>query len=271
MKDIFEKIQKNMGPLGIHSKEAHGYYTFPKLEGELAPRMKFMGKEVLNWSLNNYLGLGNNPEVRKADAEAAADWGCAYPMGARMMSGNTSNHERLENELAEFVSKEDCILLNFGYQGVLSAIDCLVDRHDVIVYDAECHACIIDGVRLHAGKRYVYKHNDLESLETQLKRAEKLIGDSQGGILVITEGVYGMSGSQGKLKEIIELKKKFDFRLFVDDAHGFGTMGKTGAGTGEEQGCQDGIDVLLLNVCKKHGQCGCIYCSRQRSGKLPKI
>jgi len=256
MKDIFEKIQKNMGPLGIHSKEAHGYYTFPKLEGELAPRMKFMGKEVLNWSLNNYLGLGNNPEVRKADAEAAADWGCAYPMGARMMSGNTSNHERLENELAEFVSKEDCILLNFGYQGVLSAIDCLVDRHDVIVYDAECHACIIDGVRLHAGKRYVYKHNDLESLETQLKRAEKLIGDSQGGILVITEGVYGMSGSQGKLKEIIELKKKFDFRLFVDDAHGFGTMGKTGAGTGEEQGCQDGIDVYFSTFAKSMASVG---------------
>lgn len=245
-----------MGPLGMHSKEAHGYYTFPKLEGELAPRMQFMGKEVLNWSLNNYLGLGNNPEVRKADAQAAADWGCAYPMGARMMSGNTSNHERLENELAEFVSKEDCILLNFGYQGVLSAIDCLVDRHDVIVYDAECHACIIDGVRLHSGKRYVYKHNDLESLETQLKRAEKLIGNSQGGILVITEGVYGMSGSQGNLKDIIDLKKKYDFRLLVDDAHGFGTMGKTGAGTGEEQDCQDGIDVYFSTFAKSMASIG---------------
>jgi len=256
MKDIFEKIQKNMGPLGIHSKEAHGYYTFPKLEGELAPRMRFMGKEVLNWSLNNYLGLGNHPEVRKADTEAAADWGCAYPMGARMMSGNTSNHERLENELAEFVDKEDCILVNFGYQGVLSAIDCLVDRHDVIVYDAECHACIIDGVRLHAGKRYVYKHNDLESLETQLKRAEKLIDGGKGGILVITEGVYGMSGSQGKLKEIIDLKSKIDFRLFVDDAHGFGTMGKTGAGTGEEQNCQDGIDVYFSTFAKSMASIG---------------
>lgn len=245
-----------MGPLGMHSKEAHGYYTFPKLEGELAPRMNFRGKEVLNWSLNNYLGLGNNPEVRKADAQAAADWGCAYPMGARMMSGNTSNHEKLEDELAKFVSKEDCILLNFGYQGVLSSIDALVDRHDVIVYDAECHACIIDGVRLHAGKRYVYKHNDLESLETQLKRATKFIDPDKGGILVITEGVYGMSGSQGKLKEIIDLKSQYEFRLLVDDAHGFGTMGPTGAGTGEEQNCQDGIDVYFSTFAKSMASVG---------------
>lgn len=256
MQDIFNKIKNNMGPLGMHSKEAHGYYTFPKLEGELAPRMNFRGKEVLNWSLNNYLGLGNNPEVREADAQAAADWGCAYPMGARMMSGNTSNHERLERELADFVDKEDCILLNFGYQGVLSAIDALVDRHDVIVYDAECHACIIDGVRLHAGKRYVYKHNDLESLETQLKRASKLIDPEKGGILVITEGVYGMSGSQGKLKEIIDLKSKYEFRLLVDDAHGFGTMGATGAGTGEEQDCQDGIDVYFSTFAKSMASIG---------------
>ena len=256
MQDIFDKLKKNMGPLGMHSKEAHGYYTFPKLEGELAPRMQFRGKEVLNWSLNNYLGLGNNKEVRKADADAAADWGCAYPMGARMMSGNTSNHERLENELADFVKKEDCILLNFGYQGVLSAIDALVDRHDVIVYDAECHACIIDGVRLHAGKRYVYKHNDLESLETQLKRATKLVDPEKGGILVITEGVYGMSGSQGKLKEIIDLKSNYEFRLLVDDAHGFGTMGPTGAGTGEEQGCQDEIDVYFSTFAKSMASIG---------------
>ena len=256
MQDIFDKLKKNMGPLGMYSKEAHGYYTFPKLEGELAPRMQFRGKEVLNWSLNNYLGLGNNKEVRKADADAAADWGCAYPMGARMMSGNTSNHERLENELADFVKKEDCILLNFGYQGVLSAIDALVDRHDVIVYDAECHACIIDGVRLHAGKRYVYKHNDLESLETQLKRATKIVDPEKGGILVITEGVYGMSGSQGKLKEIIDLKSNYEFRLLVDDAHGFGTMGPTGAGTGEEQGCQDEIDVYFSTFAKSMASIG---------------
>ena len=263
MQDIFNKIKNNMGPLGMHSKEAHGYYTFPKLEGELAPRMIFRGKEVLNWSLNNYLGLGNNPEVRKADAQAAADWGCAYPMGARMMSGNTSNHERLERELADFVDKEDCILLNFGYQGVLSAIDALVDRHDVIVYDAECHACIIDGVRLHAGKRYVYKHNDLESLETQLKRASKLIDPEKGGILVITEGVYGMSGSQGKLKEIIDLKSKYEFRLLVDDAHGFGTMGATGAGTGEEQGCQDGIDVYFSTFAKSMASIGAFIAANE--------
>ncbi len=218
----------------------------------------------MNWSLNNYLGLGNHPEVRESDAQAAADFGCAYPMGARMMSGNTSYHERLENELASFVGKEECILLNFGYQGVLSAIDALVDRHDIIVYDAESHACIIDGVRLHAGKRYVYKHNDLESLETQLKRASKLIDGSLGGILVITEGVFGMSGSQGKLKEIIDLKSKYDFRLFVDDAHGFGTMGATGAGTGEEQDCMEGIDVYFSTFAKSMASIGAFIASEPK-------
>jgi len=261
MRDIFEKVQENMGPLGIHSKNAHGYYTFPKLEGEIAPRMNFMGKERLNWSLNNYLGLANHPEVRKADADAAADYGCAYPMGARMMSGNSNYHEQLERELAAFVNKPDSILLNFGYQGVVSAIDALVDRHDVIVYDAESHACILDGVRLHAGKRYVYKHNDLDSLEIQLKRAEKLVDPKLGGILVITEGVFGMSGSQGKLKEIIDLKKKFKFRLFVDDAHGFGTMGKTGAGTGEEQNCQDGVDIYFSTFAKSMASIGAFIAS----------
>ena len=250
MIDIFEKILKNRGPLGMHAKDAHGYFTFPKLEGEISNKMIFRGKEKLVWSLNNYLGLANHPEVRKADADAASEFGFALPMGARMMSGNTNYHEKLEKDLSSFMSKEDTILLNFGYQGCVSAIDSLVDRHDVIVYDSEAHACIIDGLRLHMGKRFVYPHNDMASLEKQLERATKLVESTNGGILVITEGVFGMSGDQGKLKEVVELKKKFNFRLFVDDAHGFGTMGKTGAGTGEEQGVQDGIDVYFSTFAK---------------------
>ena len=250
MKDIFEKLNERMGPLGMHADDAHGYFTFPKLEGPIAPRMKFRGVEKLTWSLNNYLGLANHPEVMKADADAAAEFGMAYPMGARMMSGNSNYHEQLEQELAEFIDKPEVILLNFGYQGVLSAIDALVDRHDVIVYDAEAHACIIDGLRLHIGKRFVYNHNNIESLEKQLDRATKLAQTTGGGVLVITEGVFGMSGSQGNLKEIVDLKKKYSFRLFVDDAHGFGTMGKTGAGTGEEQNCMDGIDIYFSTFAK---------------------
>ena len=250
MKDIFEKLNERMGPLGMHADDAHGYFTFPKLEGPIAPRMKFRGVEKLTWSLNNYLGLANHPEVMKADADATAEFGMAYPMGARMMSGNSNYHEQLEQELAEFIDKPEVILLNFGYQGVLSAIDALVDRHDVIVYDAEAHACIIDGLRLHIGKRFVYNHNNIESLEKQLVRATKLAQTTGGGVLVITEGVFGMSGSQGNLKEIVDLKKKYSFRLFVDDAHGFGTMGKTGAGTGEEQNCMDGIDIYFSTFAK---------------------
>lgn len=250
MKDIFEKIQENRGPLGMHAKDVHGYFTFPKLEGDISNKMIFRGRERLVWSLNNYLGLANHPEVRKADAEAAAEFGLALPMGARMMSGNSNQHEKLEAELSSFMSKEDTILLNYGYQGMVSAIDCLVDRHDVIVYDSESHACIIDGLRLHMGKRFVFPHNDIASLEKQLERATKLVEDTPGGIMVITEGVFGMSGDQGLLKEIVELKKKYSFRLFVDDAHGFGTMGKTGAGTGEEQGCQDGIDIYFGTFAK---------------------
>nr|WP_237390489.1 pyridoxal phosphate-dependent aminotransferase family protein [Fulvivirga sediminis] len=229
---------------------------FPKLEGEISPRMKFNGKEVLTWSLNNYLGLANHPEVRKVDAEAAAEWGLGYPMGARMMSGNTVRHIELEEKLAKFVDKEAVMLLNFGYQGVLSIIDAVVDRKDVIVYDAESHACIIDGVRLHMGKRYVFPHNNIENLEKQLERAKKITDETGGGILVITEGVFGMSGNQGKLKEIIALKEKYQFRLFIDDAHGFGTMGKTGAGTGEEQGCQDGIDLYFSTFAKSMASIG---------------
>ncbi|MBM3921148.1 MAG: aminotransferase class I/II-fold pyridoxal phosphate-dependent enzyme [Sphingomonadales bacterium] len=248
--DIFKKVLNRMGPLGEHADDAHGYFTFPKLEGPIGPRMVFNGKMKLNWSLNNYLGLANHPEVMKADADAAAQFGMAYPMGARMMSGNSNYHEQLEKDLADFIGKPDVILLNFGYQGVVSAIDALVDRHDIIVYDAESHACIIDGMRLHIGKRFMYQHNNIESLEKQLTHATKLAEKTGGAIMVITEGVFGMSGSQGKLKEVVALKEKFNFRLFVDDAHGFGTMGKTGAGTGEEQNCMDGIDVYFSTFAK---------------------
>lgn len=256
MADIFEKIQANRGPIGMHAKESHGYFTFPKLEGDIGPHMNFRGKEKLNWSLNNYLGLANHPEVRKADADAGANYGFAMPMGARMMSGNSNHHEQLELELADFVSKEDAILVNFGYQAVVSAIDCLVDRHDVIVYDAESHACILDGVRLHMGKRYVFKHNDIQDCEKQLQRATKLAEETGGAILLITEGVFGMRGDQGILKEIVALKKQYSFRLFVDDAHGIGTLGKTGAGTGEEQGVQDDIDIYFGTFAKSFAMIG---------------
>lgn len=261
MRDIFDKLHERMGPLGQHADNAHGYYTFPKLEGPIGPRMIFRGKERLNWSLNNYLGLANHPDVMKADTDAAAQFGMAYPMGARMMSGNSNYHEQLERDLASFVQKPDCILLNYGYQGVLSAIDALVDRHDVIVYDAESHACIIDGVRLHMGKRFVYNHNNIESLEQQLRRATKVVEATGGAILVITEGVFGMTGSQGKLKEIVALKSKFNFRLFVDDAHGFGTMGKTGAGTAEEQGVTEGVDIYFSTFAKSMAGIGAFIAS----------
>ena len=254
--DLFEKLVQDRGPLGQHSYFDDNFYMFPKLEGEIAPRMQFKGKTVLTWSLNNYLGLANHPEVRKADADAAAEWGMAYPMGARMMTGNTSHHELLERELSTFVQKEAAMLLNFGYQGVMSVIDALVDRKDVIVYDAESHACIIDGLRMHMGKRFVYPHNDMDNLERQLKRAEKMTNETGGGILVITEGVFGMSGNMGNLKSIVELKKKFQFRLLVDDAHGFGTMGETGAGAGEEQGVQDGIDIYFSTFAKSMASIG---------------
>lgn len=254
--DIFEKLNTNLGPLGKHSELSEGYFMFPKLEGDIAPRMSFKGKEVLNWSLNNYLGLGNEPEVRKADADAATKWGAAYPMGARMMSGNTDLHEQLEDELAQFVNKEKAYLLNYGYQGIMSVIDSLIDRKDVIVYDSECHACIIDALRMHIGKRFVFPHNDMESCEKQLKRAEKLSNETGGGILVITEGVFGMTGDMGKLKEIVELKEKFQFRLLVDDAHGFGTMGETGAGTCEEQGVQQEVDLYFSTFAKSMASIG---------------
>ena len=257
MADIFDRLLKNYGPIGQHRERAHGYFAFPKLEGEIGSRMMFRGKEKIVWSLNNYLGLANHPEVRKADADAAAKFGLASPMGARMMSGNSDFHEQLERELAAFESKEDAILLNFGYQGIFSLIDTLIGRHDVIVYDAEDHACIIDGLRLHPGHRFVYKHNDLEDCEKQLQRATALIEkQNAGGILLITEGVFGMAGDQGKLKEIAALKSKYEFRMLVDDAHGFGTLGKTGAGAGEEQGAQDDIDLYFSTFAKSMASIG---------------
>lgn len=254
--DLFKRIRDQRGPLGQYAKDAEGYYIFPKLTGDLQPRMQFNGKEVICWSVNNYLGLGHHPEIRKADAEATAEWGLAYPMGSRMMSGNTELHETLEQELAEFVGKEAGVLVNFGYQGFMSAIDSLLTRRDVVVYDSECHACIVDGVRMHLGKRFAFDHNDMESLEKNLKRATKLVEETGGGILVISEGVFGMKGDQGKLKEIAALKGQYEFRFLVDDAHGFGTLGATGAGAGEEQGVQDQIDVYLATFAKSMASIG---------------
>jgi glycine C-acetyltransferase len=256
MADIFDRLIKNYGPIGQHRERAHGYFAFPKLEGEVGSKMKFRGQEMIVWSLNNYLGLANHPEVRKADADASAQYGLALPMGARMMSGNSDLHEQLEKELAEFVHKEDSILMNYGYQGIMSAIDAICGRHDVVVYDAECHACIIDALRMIPGHRFVFKHNDVEDCEKQLTRAQALAEKQGGGILVITEGVFGMAGDQGKLKEIAALKKKFAFRLLVDDAHGFGTLGETGAGAGEEQGCQDDIDLYFSTFAKSMASIG---------------
>lgn len=256
MKDIFERILENKGPLGKWASVAEGYFVFPKLEGPISNRMKFNGKEVITWSVNDYLGLANQPEIRKADADAAVKYGSAHPMGARMMSGHTDLHEQLERELAEFVEKEAAYVLNFGYQGILSTIDTLVSKNDVIVYDVDAHACIIDGVRLHPGKRFTYQHNDIESLEKNLERATKMAEQTGGGILVISEGVFGMRGEQGRLKEIVALKEKFSFRFLVDDAHGFGTLGAKGAGAGEEQGIQDDIDVYFATFAKSMASTG---------------
>jgi glycine C-acetyltransferase len=256
MADLFERLKKDFGPIGQHMERAHGYFAFPKLEGELGPRMQFRGKEVICWSLNNYLGLVNHPDVREADTQAAANWGMGYPMGARMMSGNTTQHEKLEEVISQFVSREDTMLLNFGYQGIMSCIDALVTRRDVIVYDAESHACIVDGVRLHMGHRYAFKHNNIEDCEKQLQRATELAAKQGGSILVITEGVFGMDGEQGILKEIVALKNKYEFRILIDDAHGFGYMGETGAGADQAQGCQEGIDLYFSTFVKSMGSIG---------------
>ena len=256
MSDLFQKFNKSMGPLGKWASIAEGYFVFPKLEGKISNRMNFNGKEVITWSVNDYLGLSNHPEVRKIDSEAAEQYGSAYPMGARMMSGHTSMHEKLENQLADFVNKESAYVLNFGYQGILSIVDTLVSKNDVIVYDIDAHACIVDGVRLHLGKRFTFKHNDIESLLINLKRAEKIVEKTGGGILVISEGVFGMRGEQGKIKEIVKLKNDYNFRLLVDDAHGFGTLGETGSGVGEEQGVMDEIDVYFATFAKSMASTG---------------
>ena len=261
MKDLFDRIHENKGPLGKWASQAEGYFVFPKLEGPISNKMKFKGKEVITWSVNDYLGLANLPEIRKADADAAAEFGSAYPMGARMMSGHTELHEQLERELAEFVDKESAYLLNFGYQGILSTVDTLVGKDDVIVYDVDAHACIVDGVRLHIGKRFTYKHNDVESLEKNLQRATKVAEQTGGGILVISEGVFGMRGEQGKLKEIVKLKSKYKFRFLVDDAHGFGTLGENGKGAGNEQGIQDQIDVYFATFAKSMASTGAFVAS----------
>jgi glycine C-acetyltransferase len=256
MRDLFDRILENKGPLGKWASQAEGYFVFPKLEGPISNRMMFQGKEVITWSINDYLGLANLPEVKKVDGDTAAEYGSAYPMGARMMSGHTEFHEQLEQECAQFVNKESSYLLNFGYQGIMSTIDALVSKDDIIVYDVDCHACIIDGVRLHMGKRFTFKHNDIESLELNLERAVKMADQTGGGILVISEGVFGMRGQQGKLKEIVALKKKYNFRFLVDDAHGFGTLGESGAGAGEEQGIQDDIDVYFATFAKSMASIG---------------
>lgn len=262
--DLFERIKTRRGNIGQYAEKAHGYYAFPKLEGEIAPHMTFRGKKLLTWSINNYLGLANHPEVRKTDGEASVKWGLAYPMGARMMSGQTSLHEQLEQELATFVGKDDAFLLNFGYQGMVSIIDAMVDRRDVIVYDSESHACILDGVRLHMGKRYVYPHNDIENLKVQLRRATALAEKQGGAVLVITEGVFGMAGDLGKLDEICALKEEFEFRLLVDDAHGFGTMGKTGAGVPEHFGVADKVDLHFATFAKSMAGIGAfIACNEE--------
>ena len=256
MKDLFDKIVENKGPLGKYAEIAEGYFAFPKLEGPIGNRMEFNGKEVITWSVNDYLGLANHPEIRKVDIEAAKKYGSAYPMGARLMSGHTELHEKLENELADFVKKDKAYVLNFGYQGILSTIDSLVSKNDVIVYDIDSHACIVDGVRLHLGKRFTYQHNNIDSLCKNLDRANKIVEKTGGGILVISEGVFGMRGEQGKIKEIAALKDKYKFRLLVDDAHGFGTLGLTGAGAGEEQGVQDKIDVYFATFAKSMASTG---------------
>jgi glycine C-acetyltransferase len=263
MRDLFERIIENKGPLGKWASQAEGYFVFPKLEGPISNRMKFQGKDVITWSINDYLGLANLPEIKKVDGDAAAEYGAAYPMGARMMSGHTEFHEQLEQECAAFVEKEAAYLLNFGYQGFMSVIDALVTKDDIIVYDVDCHACIIDGVRLHMGKRFTFVHNNLESLEKNLERATKMAEQTGGGILVISEGVFGMRGEQGIIKEIVALKEKFNFRLLVDDAHGFGTLGKTGAGAGQEQGVQDGIDVYLATFAKSMASIGAFVAADQ--------
>ena len=250
--------------LGQYADKWHGYLAYPKLEGEIGPRMKHMGQEMLVWSLNSYLGLANHPEIRKADAQATADYGLAYPMGSRMLTGNSDNHEHFEREAAEFMQKEAAFLLNFGYQGCFSIIQSLTDRRDVIVYDQLSHACIMDGMSASMAKRFVFAHNDMEQLENRLQKAKRITDKTGGGILIVTEGVFGMKGDLGKLDDIAVLKEKYNARLFVDDAHGFGVMGATGIGTGEHFGVQDKIDVLFNTFAKSMAGFGAFVCGTEK-------
>ena len=257
MLDIFDRISRDSGgPIGQYQKDGYGYYMFPRLEGELGPHMTFNGVECLNWSLNNYLGLANDPEVRKADADAAKQWGLAYPMGSRMLTGQTRYHEELERRFAEFEQKEDAFLFNFGYQGIVSTIDSLLGRHDVVVYDAEAHACLLDGIRLHLGEKYKFKHNDANDFERVIAKACKLADEQGGGVLVITEGVFGMTGALGIIDKIVALKSKYQFRLLIDDAHGFGIMGEHGRGTSEHFGVMDGVDIYIGAFAKSMASIG---------------
>ena len=255
--DIFDRIrQSSGGPIGQYREKAEGYFAFPKLEGELGPHMKFNGQDVLCWSLNNYLGLANHPEIRRVDAEAAAKWGLAYPMGSRMMTGQTHLHEELERRLAAFEKKEAAFEFNFGYQGIVSTIDSLVNRHDVIVYDAEDHACLLDGIRLHIGSKYKFRHNNIQDCERVLARACAEAEQKGGGVLLITEGVFGMTGALGILDQIAALKKKYKFRIMIDDAHGFGVMGPHGRGTSEHFGVMDEIDLYIGAYAKSMASIG---------------
>lgn len=257
MLDIFDRIKKDTGgPIGQYIDKGYGYYMFPRLEGELGPHMTFNGIEILNWSLNNYLGLANHPEVRKADAEAAKKWGLAYPMGARMMTGHTRLHEKLERVFADFEKKEDAFLFNFGYQGIVSTIDALSSRHDVLVYDAESHACLLDGIRLHVGEKYKFRHNDIVDCERVLARACAKAEENGGGVLLITEGVFGMTGALGIIDQIAALKKKYNFRILIDDAHGFGLLGKGGRGTSEHLNCMDEVDIYIAAFAKSMASIG---------------
>lgn len=261
--DLFDKLENRPSPLGPFTSAGYGYYTFPKLEGPLGPEMKFNGKDMVVWSINDYLGVGSNEKIKQIDAEATAKYSLSAPMGARLMTGNSDEHEALEKELAAFVHKEDAQLLNFGYQGIMSVIHALVDRNDYLIYDELSHACIVDGKQLAMADKSVFKHNDIESFKKQLYRAAAKKKDNSS-ILVVTEGVFGMTGDLGILPEIIKLKEEVPFRLLVDDAHGFGTLGHDGSGTGTQLECQDGIDVYFGTFAKAVALVGAFVASEPR-------
>lgn len=261
--DLFDKLQDRPGPLGEFTSDGYGYYTFPKLEGPLGPVMKFNGKDVVVWSINDYLGVGGKKEVLEYDAKVTKKYGLSAPMGARLMTGNSTKHEELEKELADFAHKPSALLLNYGYQGIMSVIHALVDRNDFLIYDELSHACIVDGKQLAMADKSVFKHNDIKSFEKQLKRAHRR-SKSDSSVLVVTEGAFGMTGDLGILKEMIALKEKYPFRLLVDDAHGLGTMGEDGSGTGTHLGCQEGIDIYFGTFAKAFALIGAFVATDER-------